>query len=291
MFEALEYPFFVRALVAGLLASIAGGVIGTYVVVKRIASISGGLAHAAFGGVGLGYLLGFNPTVGAAGFGLLSGIGIGVAHHRLRGGLETVIAMVWALGMALGILFIALTPGYAPDLMSYLFGSILFVPADYLWIVAGLDLVILAVAFLLSKELKAVVFDEEFARVTGVPVEGVFLTLLALTSLTVVTLIRVVGVILVIALLTVPPSIARHWSNGLRTMMFMATLIGAACSTVGLFAAYWLSDAFSINVPTGPLIILIALAAYVVSFLTKSIRSRRQAEYSTGNVAVNEARN
>jgi len=120
MLGALEYEFFQRALTAGLLASVACGIVGTFVVVRRIASISGGLAHAAFGGIGLGYLAGFPPMLGALVFGLLSALGVGVAELRLRQGLDTLIAMVWAVGMALGIIFASLAPGPTPDLLSYL---------------------------------------------------------------------------------------------------------------------------------------------------------------------------
>lgn len=275
MFEPFSYPFFMRALLAGILASVAAGIVGTYVVVKRIASISGGLAHAAFGGVGLGYWLGFDPGLGGAGFGVASGLGLGLVHQRFRDGLDTLIAIMWAVGMALGILFISLTPGYAPDLLSFLFGSILFVPWDFVYIVAGLDLLILVLVVLLAKEFKAVAVDEEFARVVGVPVQGIFLLLLVLTSLTVVTLIRVVGVILVIALLTMPASVARHWSSTMRGTMVLAVLIASLCCTLGLWGAYWLSDLFDLNLPTGPLIILIAACAYGASLGIRGMLDRR----------------
>lgn len=265
MFDALSLPFFQRALIAGLMASIACGIVGTYVVVKRIASISGGLSHAAFGGVGLGYLFGFPPMLGAALFSLVTGAGLGVGYRRFRFAMDTLIAIAWAVGMALGILFVSLTPGYAPDLMSYLFGSILFVPTDWLLIAAALDVVIVVVVVTLFKELRAVAFDEDFAQVMGVPVGPVFQILLALIALAVVTLIRVVGVILVIALLTIPAAIARQWSGSILRMMVLATLIGAACTTIGLFASYGLSTSLDVQLPTGPLIILIAVLAYVVS--------------------------
>ncbi|MFQ5888810.1 MAG: metal ABC transporter permease [Gemmatimonadota bacterium] len=268
--EALHFSFFQRALIAGLLASVACGVIGTYVVVRRIASISGGLSHAAFGGVGLGYLLGFDPMLGALGFGLLSALGIGVAERRLRQGLDTLIATVWAVGMALGILFVAVRPGYAPDLMTYLFGNILFVPTGYLLMVAALDLVILSAVALLFRELQTVAFDPEFGEVVGVPVGRIFLLLLALTALAVVTLIRVVGVILVIALLSVPAAIARHWSEDLLRMMILAAVIGALCITSGLFLSYWLSASFGVNVPTGPFIILLAVGLYGTSAVARA---------------------
>lgn len=262
MLEALEHPFFVRALAAGLLASVACGVVGSIVVVKRMASISGGLSHAAFGGVGLGYLLGFNPMLGAVLFALASGAGLGLAYFRLRAGFDTLIAMVWALGMALGIVFISLAPGYAPDLMSYLFGSILFVPARYLLLVALLDLTILVAFAIFFREFQAVAFDEDFARVMGVPVGPVFQVLLALISLTVVVLIRVVGVILVIALLTIPAATARPWCRTLSRMMALASALGALSTTAGLFLSYYLSESAGLNVPAGPLIILLALVMY-----------------------------
>lgn len=274
MLEPLQYPFFQRALLAGLLAGIACGIVGSLVVVKRIASISGGISHAAFGGVGLGYLLGFDPIIGAVGFALTSGIGIGVVYRRYRSSLDTLIAMVWSVGMALGILFISLAPGYAPDLMSYLFGSILFVPARYVHFVVALDLVILVAVVLLFKEIRAVVFDEEYAEVVGVPVEPIFQAMLTLTALAVVTLIKVVGVILVIALLTIPAAIARQWAESLQRMMVLAVLIGTACTTTGLYLSYWFSDLYGIEAPTGPLIILLAITMFGVSSAVRTFAER-----------------
>ncbi|MDH3214111.1 MAG: metal ABC transporter permease [Myxococcales bacterium] len=274
MLEALELPFFQRVLIAGLLASVACGILGTYVVSKGMASISGGLSHAAFGGVGLGYLLGFPPMLGAAGFGVLAGLVVGLAYRRLHSGLDALIAMVWAVGMALGIVFVALAPGYAPDLMSYLFGSLLFVSWDYVALVCALDVVIAVAVLLLYKELQAVSFDEEFAEVAGVPVERLLLVLLALIAFAVVTLIRVVGVILVIALLTAPAAIARHWSTTLARMMGVATCVAAGCTTAGLFLSYGISGAFALSVPPGPLIILLAVAGYGISAALRAVRDR-----------------
>jgi zinc transport system permease protein len=271
MLEALQLPFFQRVLLAALLASVACGILGTYVVAKRIASLSGGLAHAAFGGVGLGYLLGIPPMLGATGFGIVAGLSIGLAYRRLRSGFDTLISMVWAVGMALGIVFVALAPGYAPDLLSYLFGSLLFVSWDYVLLVAGLDLMVGGTVLFLFKEFQAVSFDEEFAEVAGVPVQRVLLVLLALTSLAIVTLIRVVGVILVIALLTVPAAIGRQWANSLGKMMLIAVGVSAACATAGLFLSYGLSDLFELSVPPGPLIILLAVSLYGISTALQSV--------------------
>jgi len=273
--EALSYPFFQRALIAGLLASIACGIVGTFVVVRGIASISGGLAHAAFGGVGLGYLMGFDPTLGALGFGLASAFGVEIAERRLKQGIDTLVAMVWAIGMAVGIVFIALAPGPKPDLMGYLFGNILFVPSQFLLFIAGLDIVIVVSVLLLFRRLEAVAFDEEFAWVIGMPVEILSLIQLALVATTVVILIRVVGVILVLALLTMPAAIARHWTDAMAPMMILATLVGAACITVGLFVSWPLSSVFSLEVPTGPAIVLLAALLYALSAILRRILTRR----------------
>ncbi len=273
--EALELPFFRRVVLAGLLASLACGAIGSYVVARRIASLSGGLSHAAFGGVGLGYLLGFQPMLGAAGFGLLAALAIGVAHRRLRSSLDTLVSMVWATGMALGILFVALTPGYAPDLTSYLFGSLLFVPWQYVALVGVLDVVILVAVLALWKEFQAVSFDEEFAEIAGVPVQAVFLTLLALASLAIVTLIRVVGVILAIALLTIPAAIGRQWASGIGRMMGVAMATSAVCVLAGLWLSWVLSDVFAVAAPPGPLIILGAALLYALSSVIRSVAGRR----------------
>jgi len=272
MLEPFQHAWFVRALVAGLLASVACGIAGTYVVVKRISTIAGGLSHAAFGGVGLGYLLGFDPLVGATLFAVASGAGLGAAYRRLESGLDTLISMVWAVGMALGMLFVGLTPGYAPDLMSYLFGSLLLVPQRYLLFAGLLDIVLIGAVMLLFKELEAVAFDEEWAQVMGVPVGRMLQLLLAMVALTVVVLIQIVGVILVIALLTIPAAIARHWAATLGRMMLLATLIGATCTSAGLLVVYNLG---SVSLPTGPVIILIAAVAYGISALTHRFMPRQ----------------
>ena len=274
MLEALSYPFFQRVLLAGLLASVASGVIGTYVVAKRISSISGGLAHAAFGGVGLGYLVGFPPMLGAAGFGLGAGIGIGLVERRFRSGLDTLVSIVWAVGMALGILFVALTPGYAPDLMSYLFGSLLFVPWSYVLVVAAVDVAILAAVLVFHRLIEAVCFDEEFAEVSGVPVEPVFLGLLALVALAIVTLIRVVGIVLAIALLTIPAATARPWVSNLKVMMVLAVALSAASTFGGLFLSYGLSAGLDVSVPPGPMVILLAALFYALSALSYALPRR-----------------
>ncbi len=269
--EALQYEFFQRAVLAAVLASIACGLIGTFVVVKKISSISGGVSHAALGGVGVGHFFGFPPMLGAALVAVLSSLVIGRAHIRDDESLDTLISIVWALGMSLGILLISITPGYAPDLGAYLFGSILLVPESYLLIVSLLDCLIILSFWLFYSKFQAIAFDQEFASIRGVPVRFFFMTLLVLMALTVVVLIKVVGVVLLIALLTIPAVIARGLSHNLRSMMIIASGVSAGCSLLGLFGSYWLSSKYSINIPSGPLIVLIALVFLV---FTKSCASR-----------------
>ncbi len=265
MIDALTAPFFQRVLVAGLLASVACGIIGSYVVAKRISGVTGGLSHAAFGGVGLGYWLGFAPMLGAALFGLVAGAVVVVAQRRLRSGLDTLISMVWSLGMALGILFIAVTPGFVPDLMSYLFGSLLFVTWDYVAAVAALDVAIVVSVAVAHRLFQAVSFDEEYAEVRGVRVEWVSISLMALVSLAIVTLIRVVGVILAIALITLPAATARQWVDTLPAMMRVSIVLCAACVSAGLLLSFALSQSFDVSLPPGPLVIVLASAIYVAS--------------------------
>jgi zinc transport system permease protein len=272
MIDLITQPFMQRVLAAALLTSLVAGVIGSYVVVKRMASVTGGLAHAAFGGVGLGYVLGFDPMLGAAGFTVLSGLGVGFTYRRFRSALDTSISMAWSAGMALGVILVALSPGYAPDLTSYLFGNILFVSWDYVAWVGALDLVILLVVVFFHDLLSATSFDEEYSEVMGLPVERLVLLLLTLVSLAVVTLIRVVGVIMAIALLTVPAATARQWATSMRGMMVLGTLLAAVYSTGGLIFCYWLSVTFQLSVPPGPVIVLGALAAFALSSLLSRLK-------------------
>jgi zinc transport system permease protein len=257
MLEILGYEFFRNALLAGLLASIACGIIGSYVVVKRMVALSGGISHAAFGGIGLGYFLGFDPILGAVAFALGVSTGIGILREKAVQNLDTLIGAVWAAGMALGILFISLTPGYAPDLFSYLFGNILLVPQGDLLLMAVLALVIIGAVIIVYSPLLAVTFDEEYARVMNLPVTALMLLLLGLTALTVVMLIRVVGIILVIALLTLPAAIAREYAGEMRRMMVFAVAGGM----IFTFSGIWLSYLF--DIPSGATIILVSVVAYL----------------------------
>ncbi len=272
---ALGHPFIQYALLAGILASVACGVVGTYVVVRRISFIAGGIAHSVLGGMGAARYLqvvygwdSIRPLHGAVVAALLAAVIIGLVTLRYREREDTVIGAVWAVGMAVGILFISQTPGYNEDLMSYLFGNILMVsPAD-LWLMAGLDLLVVGLGLVFFNQFLAVCFDEEFARLRGINVEFFFLVLLCLTALTVVLLVSVVGIILVIALLTLPAAMAGHFSRTLGRMMIIAAGFSALFTTVGLALSY------GPDLPAGATTIVLAGGTYLVFMVVTRILRR-----------------
>ncbi|ADK83976.1 ABC-3 protein [Desulfarculus baarsii DSM 2075] len=261
-----QNAFLQNALLAGLLASLACGVVGGYVMARRITYIAGAIAHSVLGGMGAaGYaraVLGWDwahPLLGATVAALVAAGLIGVVSLRAGQREDTVIGAIWAVGMAVGVLFIARTPGYNSELMSYLFGNILMVSRADLWLMAGLDAVILAVAVLFHNQLVAVCFDEEFARLRGLPVGLHYFLLLALTALTVVLLSTVVGIIMVIALLTLPAGTAASFSRRLGAIMAWAVAIAMLVTSAGLALS------FGPDLPTGAVIILLAGALYLAA--------------------------
>lgn len=259
MLEALSYDFFRNALMAGLLASLICGVIGSLVVVNRIVFLAGGVAHASYGGVGLAFYLGLPVLPVTAGFSTLAALGMAWVTLSSRERADTVIGVLWAAGMALGIILLDLTPGYNSDLMSYLFGSILAVPDSDLWLMAGLSAGVLALAALFSRGLLAMSFDLEFARSRGVPVRFLHFLLMGLTALCVVMVIRVVGLILVMALLTIPPFMAERRARSLPGMMLLAALLSALFCVAGLYLS------FALDLTCGATIIAVACVGFVIS--------------------------
>ncbi len=262
----MAFPFMQNALLAGALASIACGITGTYVVVKRIAFIGGGISHAVLGGMGVAYYLGADPMSGALIAAVIAAVIIGLVRLRAQQHEDTLIGALWAVGMAVGIIFIAKTPGYSVDLTSFLFGNILMVTAQDLVLIGIMDLAILALVGLFYRPFLAVVFDEEYARLRGVPVEFMYLLLLCLISLTVVVLIQVVGLILVIALLTLPAAIAGQYTRRLGRMMLLASALGLVFTTVGLAVS------FAPDLPTGATIVLLAGVTYIGSVAVRSLQ-------------------
>jgi len=268
MLEILQYQFMQNAIIAGLLSAIACGVIGSFVVVKRMVSISGGIAHASFGGIGLGYLMGFNPVAGALAFSLGSALIMGTVSRKTRLSADTSIGVLWATGMALGVIFIGLAPGYAPDLFSYLFGNILTVPRSDIILMSIIDGVILLIVFMFWKEFSAISFDEEFAHIIGVPTFSLYLLLLCLIALTIVVLIRAVGIVLVIALVTIPAAIAYQFTKSLKKMMIMAVILGAVFTIAGL----WLS--YVLDIASGATIIIVSAFTLLASTLGQRVKRK-----------------
>lgn len=267
----LEYRFLQYALVAAGLAGIACGIVGSYVVVRRITFIAGAIAHCVLAGLGIARYLevvhgsSVQPMHGAVIAAIVAAVIIGVVSITVREREDTVIGAVWALGMAIGVLFISVTPGYHEDLMSYLFGNILLVGPGDLWSMAILDAVVLVLGLGLYPQLEAVSFDEEFARLRGLNVHLYTMILLILTALTVVLLVSVVGIVMVIALLTLPAAIAGHATRTLRGMMAVASVLAVVFTVGGLAMSY------TPDLPAGATTIVIAGGAYLLVLLGTSL--------------------
>lgn len=258
-----DTPVLRYALLAGLLSSVALGIIGTYVVTRRISSIAGAISHSVLGGIGaalyLQVVVGLawcDPMAGAVVAALASALVIGLVSLYAKQREDTVIGALWSVGMAVGLLFFAKTPGYT-DPMSYLFGNILMITSDDLWHVIELDALVVVLGVVLYNKFLAVCFDQEFAELRGVRVRVYYLLLLCLTALTVVLMVRVVGIVMVIAMLTLPAAVAGHFSRQLWQMMILAVLFCMFFTVVGLGVSY------RYELPTGPTIIVLAAAAYL----------------------------
>ena len=270
MFDALQFEFMRNALAAGLLASRICGIMGSLVVVNRIVFLSGGIAHAAYGGIGLAFFFGWPYLTGTLAFSLAAAMVMATITLRARHRADTIIGVLWAVGMATGIVLIDLTPGYNVDLMSYLFGSILTVPAGDLWLMLVLALVILVVTVYFYQDFLAMSYDEEFAKVRGVAVAPLYFLLIAMLAVTVVLIIQVVGLILVIALLTIPTFIAEKYANSLAKMMITASLLNMGFTLCGLWLAY------RYNLTSGAAIILVAGAGFFLAVLLDHLGFRRR---------------
>lgn len=279
--DLFKYDFLQLAIFTGLLASVSCGIIGTYVVTRRITYIAGGIAHSVLGGMGAALYLNkvhgltfLHPLLGAAVAGLLSAIIIGLVSLKARQREDTVIGAIWAIGMAVGILFISRTPGYDQDLMSYLFGNILIVSPIDIWMIAGLDLLIVALGLIFYKQFLAICFDVEFAQVRGINVSFYYILLLCLTALTVVLLVTVVGIVMVIALLTLPVALAGNFSKTLLQMMGLSILFSMILTTTGLAISY------GPDYPAGATIILLSGAVYLgVTVLKIVFKSYKKSEH------------
>lgn len=263
--DLLQYTFFQHALLGSLLASIACGLVGTYIVTRRLVFISGGLTHASFGGIGLGLYTGISPILSAALFAILSAFGVEWLSKRKDMREDSAIAVFWTLGMALGIMFTFLSPGFAPDLSAYLFGNILTITASDIALLGVLS-VVLAVFFgLYLRPIVSIAFDREFARSQGLPVEFFEYALMLFIALTIVACLRMVGIVLVISLLTIPQMTANLFSHRFHRIIWLSIGIGYLSCLGGLLLSFYL------NVPSGASIIFFSILIYAVCKTGKSL--------------------
>jgi zinc transport system permease protein len=259
MLELFQYAFFRNALLGSLFTAITCGMVGTYIVSRRLVFISGGITHASFGGLGLGFYLGINPVLTAMLFSVLSAFGVEWVSYSKQVREDSAIAGVWSLGMALGVIFIFLTPGYAPNLSAYLFGNILTVSASDIYWMAGLTLSLCLAFALLFREIVYVAFDREFAVTQGLPVKKLEYMMMMFVAVTIVLSIRLVGVMLLMSMLTLPQIIANLFTSDFRRIVWGSIAAGFLACVAGLMLSYYL------DVPSGAFIILVLVVAFLAA--------------------------
>ncbi|MDR1762572.1 MAG: metal ABC transporter permease [Dysgonamonadaceae bacterium] len=263
--ELLRYPFFQNALVGSLFVCIACGIVGAYIVSRRLVFIAGGVTHASFGGLGLGFFLGINPILSALAFSIASALGVEWLSQRQGVREDSAIAAFWALGMAFGVICVYLTPGYAPNISAWLFGSILTITIADLWL-AGILAFLLVIGFLLFfRPVLYAAFDREFAQTQGVRVVLIERLMMLAIAVTVVASIRLMGIMLLMSLLTIPQMTANIFTSSFRKMLVLSVLFGIAGCFSGLLASYWL------NVPSGAAIIFIQALLFLTCKAAKQI--------------------
>jgi zinc transport system permease protein len=259
MLEVLQYDFIQNALMAGVLISIAAGIIGSLVVVNKITFLTGGIAHSSYGGIGLAIYLGLPVLFGATVFSVLTAVIIAIITLNNRNRIDAIIGMMWASGMAIGIIFVDLTPGYNVDLMSYLFGSIIAVSNDDLIYMSLLDVFIVCTVVFFYKQILAVSYDSEFATLRGINVKFFYTLILILAALCVVAAIKAVGLILVIALLTIPTYLAESFASRLSTMMIISSILATIFTIIGLTVSY----IYDISSGASIIIVAVVILAFV----------------------------
>lgn len=266
--ELLKYTFFQNALIGVAIISIAAAIIGTYIISRRLVAISGGITHACFGGLGLGYFLGCSPILMAGVFAVASSLGVEwmSARHRVRE--DSAIAVVWALGMAVGVLFVFLTPGYVPELNTFLFGNILTITRSDLWAFAIYTVCLIALFVWQGKTIEACAFDRDFARVSGLPVRLITLTMTVMVAICVVLTIRLVGVMLLMSMLTLPQMIAEIYCRRFMPMIRLSVVISLATSLSGLALST------IIDVPCSALIVIVMAVVFLTARALRPITAR-----------------
>ena len=266
--DLLQYSFFQHALLGSLLTAIACGIVGTYIVSRRLVFISGGITHASFGGLGLGFFLGLNPILMAMAFSVLSAFGVEWVSKTQNIREDSAIAGIWSLGMALGVIFIFLTPGYAPNLSAYLFGNILTISTgDILWI-AGLVLVLVIIFSLFLRSIVYVAFDRDFAVTQHLPVKAIEYMMMFFIAVTIVLSIRLVGIMLLMSLLTLPQITVNLFTSDFKKIIWGSIAIGFLGCVAGLVLSYFL------NVPSGAFIILVLVVFFLAVKAIKALCKR-----------------
>lgn len=259
MIEYLQYPFFRYALIAVSLIAISAAIIGTYIITRRLVAISGGITHACFGGLGLGYYLGISPVIMASVFAIASSVSVEWMSTRLRLRQDSVVAVIWAIGMAIGVLFVFLTPGYVPELNSFLFGNILTVTPDDIAAFAVFTLILILFFATNYRRIVACAFDSDFAQVMHLPVKFVNYTMTVLTAVCIVLTIRLVGVMLLMSMLSLPMMTAEIFLHKFKSMIFVSVVISLLCSVFGLLLST------VIDVPCSAVIVIIMTVVFIVA--------------------------
>ncbi len=271
MLEALlENPFMQKAALAGVLVSVVCGIIGVIIIEKKLVMMTGGIAHTSYGGVGLGYLLDFEPIIGAFVFAILAALGIGYINRKGKAASDVIIGLFWSLGMALGIIFFSLMPGYPPDPSTYLFGNILTVTWANLYFTGIITLIVVLAVVIFFNHWKAYLFDDEFAYIKGIKTTLLEYLLLILIAMTVVALIRVVGIILALALLTAPAATAATITNNLKKRMIYAIILGNVFCFLGLWISY------EVDIASGAVIVTLSVVSTLASYGVKAIKAKRR---------------
>ena len=272
MNDLFQYTFFQYAFIGLAIISIASAMIGTYIVTRRMVSISGGVTHACFGGLGLGYYLGWNPVLTAALFAVASSLGVELMSVRGRVREDSAIAVIWAIGMAVGILFVFLTPGYVPELNSFLFGNVLTISRADLWAFALFTAVLALFFALFYRRIVAVAFDRDFAFVIGLPVGIISTVMTVLTAVRIFLTIRLVGIMLLMSMLALPQLTAELFCRRFSRMMLASAAVSLLCSAGGLMLAA------VVDVPCSALIVLVMAAVYlltaVAAYVVRRLRMR-----------------
>ncbi len=266
--DILQYQFVLNAFWAALLVSVAAGIVGSYIVARRLVFFSGGITHASFGGIGIAYYLGLNPIFGATVFAVITAFGVEALSNKFRVREDSAIGILWSVGMAIGVFFVFLTPGYAPNLMSFLFGSILTVSKQDIYLLLGLDIVMISFFTIFFRPILYLAFDPNFARTQKVPEKLFTYILKAFLAMTIVLSIRLVGIILLISLLTIPPTIANLFTKKFKNIIYTSIIVGFIGSLVGLLISYGL------NVPSGATIILSLVFIFLVARFFRFIKEK-----------------